>query len=55
MLKKLIIDSSDGEFVVKTPTVKAKSFTGAERKFKGKEIVAIIKISEDEFMVFIEE
>ena len=35
MLKKLIIDSSDGEFVVKTPTVKAKSFTGVERKLKG--------------------
>ena len=55
MLKKIIIDSSDGEFSVKTPVVSAKSFTGAERKFKGKDIVAIVKISEDKFMVFIEE
>ena len=55
MLKKIIIDSTDGEFVVETPIVKAKSFTGVERKLKGKEIVAIVKISEEDFLVFIEE
>ena len=38
-----------------TPSVKAKSFTGVERKLKGREIVAILKVDENEFIAFVEE
>lgn len=53
-LKAIILETTDGDYQVDTHIVKAKSFTGVERKFKGKSIVAIIKIDEEEFMVFVE-
>jgi len=40
--------------VIETTEVKAKSFTGAERKFKGKDVVAMVKIDDEKFLVFIE-
>jgi len=55
LLKAIILDTEDGEIEVSTPTVKAKSFTGALRKFKGKEVLGILKIEDDTYMVFIEE
>jgi|TARA_R110000782_G_scaffold130390_1_gene222071 hypothetical protein len=53
-LKSITFDSTDEQFVIETTEVKAKSFTGAERKFKGKEVVAIVKIDDERFLVFIE-
>lgn len=53
-LKSIILETTDGDFQVDTHVVKAKSFTGAERKFKGEHIIAILKIDEGEFMVFVE-
>jgi hypothetical protein len=53
-LKSIILETTEGDFQVDTHVVKAKSFTGVERKFKGEHIVAILKIDEDEFMVFVE-
>ena len=55
MITKIIIDSTDGEFQIKTPLIDAKSFTGVERKLKGENIVAIVKIDDEKFMVFVEE
>ena len=55
-LKRIIFDSEeDGEMVIDTPTIKAKSFTGVERKLKGKEIVAILNINPNQFIAFVEE
>ena len=53
-LKSIILETTEGDFQVDTHVVKAKSFTGAERKFKGEHIVAILKGDVDEFMVFVE-
>tara|TARA_R100001143_G_C3352213_1_gene130201 strand:- start:1554 stop:1730 length:177 start_codon:yes stop_codon:yes gene_type:complete len=53
-LKAIILETTDGDYQVDTHVVKAKSFTGAERKFKGEHIIAILKIDEDQFMVFVE-
>ena len=53
-LKSIILETTDGDFQVDTHFVKAKSFTGVERKFKDEHIVAILKIDEDQFMVFVE-
>ena len=53
-LKSIILETTDGDYQVDTHVVKAKSFTGAERKFKGEHIIAILKIDEGEFMVFVE-
>ena len=53
-LKAIILETTDGDYQVDTHVVKAKSFTGAERKFKGEHIIAILKIDEGEFMVFVE-
>tara|TARA_R100001463_G_C3384947_1_gene206112 strand:+ start:328 stop:504 length:177 start_codon:yes stop_codon:yes gene_type:complete len=53
-LKSIILETTEGDFQVDTHVVKAKSFTGAERKFKGEHIVAILKVDEDQFMVFVE-
>ena len=55
ILKSLTIEGEDGDYKINTPIVKAKTFAGAERKFKGKDIIGMIKISEDEFMVFVYE
>jgi len=40
---------------VSTPIVEAKSFAGAIKKFKSKEILGILKLEDDNYMVFIEE
>ena len=53
-LKSIIVETTEGDFQVDTHFVKAKSFTGVERKFKGEHIVAILKVDEDQFMVFVE-
>jgi len=53
-LKSIIVETTEGDFQVDTHVVKGKSFTGVERKFKGEHIVAILKIDEDQFMVFVE-
>ena len=53
-LKAIILETTDGDYQVDTHVVKGKSFTGVERKFKGEHIVAILKIDEDQFMVFVE-
>ncbi len=53
-LKSIILETTDGDFQVDTHVVKAKSFTGVERKFKGEHIVAILKVDEDQFIVFVE-
>ena len=53
-LKSIIVETTEGDFQVDTHVVKAKSFTGVERKFKGEHIVAMLKIDEDQFMVFVE-
>jgi len=55
ILKSIILEGQDEDYQVDTPIVKAKSFAGAERKFKGKEVIGMIKISEDEVMVFVSE
>ena len=55
LLKAIILDTEDGEIEVSTPTVKAKSFTGSLRKFQGEEVLGILKIEDDTYMVFIEE
>lgn len=56
ILKKIILDGSDGETAVLVPEkVKAKSFTGVERKLKGRDIIAILKTDHNEYLVFLEE
>ena len=55
ILKSLIIEGEDGDYKIDTPIVKAKTFAGAEKKFKGQEIVGMIRLDEDEFMVFVYE
>ena len=51
-LKHITLESDNEEYTLLTPTVKAKTFSGAERKFKGKHIEAIIRLDEGSFMVF---
>ena len=53
-LKSIILETTDGDIQVDTHVVKGKSFTGVERKFKGEHIVAILRVDEDQFMVFVE-
>ena len=55
ILKSLIIQAEDGDYKIDTPVIKAKTFAGAEKKFKGREIVGMIRLDEDEFMVFVSE
>jgi len=43
-LKSIILETTDGDFQVDTHFVKAKSFTGVERKFKDQHIVAILRL-----------
>ena len=49
------IEGEDEDYKIDTPIVKAKTFAGAERKFKGKDVVGMIRVDEDEFMVFVYE
>ena len=51
-LKHITLEEDNEEYTLLTPTVKAKTFSGAERKFKGKHIEAIIRLDEGSFMVF---
>jgi|TARA_R110000823_G_C15881095_1_gene495067 hypothetical protein len=55
ILKSIILQGQDEDYQVDTPIVKTKSFVSAERKFKGKEVIGMLKISEDEIMVFVSE
>jgi len=50
---KLVLDDEDIE--IRTPIIKAKSFTGVERKLKGEHIIAILRIDDDKYMAFVEE
>ena len=40
-IKSILIDTDEGHFFIGTSVVKAKTFTGIERKLKGKNIVAM--------------
>ena len=55
ILKSLIIEGDDEDYKINTPVAKAKTFAGAEKKFKGQEIVGMVRLDEDEFMVFVYE
>tara|TARA_R100000655_G_C2941012_1_gene185674 strand:- start:321 stop:503 length:183 start_codon:yes stop_codon:yes gene_type:complete len=50
---KLVLDDEDIE--IRTSIIKAKSFTGVERKLKGEHIIAILRIDDDKYMAFVEE
>tara|TARA_R100000234_G_scaffold31663_1_gene18638 strand:+ start:3228 stop:3401 length:174 start_codon:yes stop_codon:yes gene_type:complete len=55
-IAKITFDGADGKIGSVIPErVTAKSFTGVERKLKDKEIVAIIKIEDQDFLAFIKE
>tara|TARA_R100000951_G_C2582004_1_gene162263 strand:- start:211 stop:384 length:174 start_codon:yes stop_codon:yes gene_type:complete len=54
-LKSIILETADEDIKVDLHTLKAKSFTGVERKLKGKHIIAILRIDDDKYMAFIEE
>ena len=53
-LKSIILETTDGDYQIDTHLVKMKTLTSIERKFKDQNIVAIIRIDEDQFMVFVE-
>ena len=53
-LKSIILETTDGDYQIDTHLVKMKTLTSIERKFKDQNIVAIIRIDEDEFMIFVE-
>jgi hypothetical protein len=55
ILKSIILNTDDGDMEVSTPIVEARSFAGALKKFKNQEILAILKLEDDNYMVFIEE
>ena len=46
---------SDGEHEIKNDVVQAKSFTGVARKYKGQDLIAILKIDDNEYIAFVEE
>jgi hypothetical protein len=54
-LKSIILETADEDIKVDLHTLKAKSFTGVERKLKGKHIIAILRIDDDKYMAFVEE
>ena len=55
-IAKITFDGTDGKIGAVIPErVIAKSFTGVERKLKDKEIVAIIKVEDQDFLAFIKE
>ena len=53
-LKSITFDSTDEQLVIEASEIKAKSFTGAERKMKDEDVVAIVRKDNDTFLVFIE-
>ena len=53
-LKSIILETTDGDYQIDTHLVKMKTLTSIEREFKDQNIVAIIRIDEDQFMVFVE-
>lgn len=55
ILKSIILNTDDGDMEVSTPIVEARSFASALKKFKDQEILAILKLEDDNYMVFIEE
>jgi hypothetical protein len=55
ILKSIILNTNDDEIKVSTPVVEAQSFESAIKKFKDQEILAILKLEDDNYMVFIEE
>tara|TARA_R100001163_G_C5041370_1_gene179438 strand:+ start:885 stop:1055 length:171 start_codon:yes stop_codon:yes gene_type:complete len=54
-LKKINFVMSDSEHQIKTEVVKAKSFTGVDRKYKDQDLIAVIKIDDNKFVAFVEE
>jgi hypothetical protein len=54
-LKQIKLVMSDGEHEIKTDVVQAKSFTGVARKYKGQDLIAILKIDDNEYIAFVEE
>jgi hypothetical protein len=50
---KLVLD--DEAIEIRTLVVRAKSYTGVERKLKGEYIIAILRIEEEKYMAFVEE
>ena len=46
---------SDGDIDIRTEVVQAKSFTGVARKYKGQDLIAILKIDDNEYIAFVEE
>ena len=53
-LKSITFDSTDEQFVIETTEVKAKSFTGVERRVKNQDVVAMVKLDDERFLVFFE-
>jgi|TARA_B110000902_G_scaffold258220_1_gene327625 hypothetical protein len=53
-LKSIILETTDGDYQIDTHLVKKKTLSSIEKKFKDQNIVAIIRIDEDQFMVFVE-
>ena len=53
-LKSITFDSTDEKLVIEASEIKAKSFTGAERKMKDVDVVAMVRKDNDTFLVFIE-
>ncbi len=54
-LKRIYLEMVDGEYQVRTDAVKAKSFTGVARKYKDEDLIAIVKVDENEYIAFVEE
>jgi hypothetical protein len=55
IIKSIIVDGDDGEHKINTPVVRSRTFATAEKKFKGKEIIGMARLSENEIMVFVYE
>jgi hypothetical protein len=55
ILKSIILNTNDDEIKISTPVVEAQSFESAIKKFKDQKILGILKLEDDEYMVFIEE
>jgi hypothetical protein len=55
ILKSIILNTNDDEIKISTPVVEAQSFESAIKKFKDQEILGILKLEDNEYMVFIEE
>jgi hypothetical protein len=55
ILKSIILNTDDDEIKISTPVVEAQSFESAIKKFKDQKILGILKLEDDEYMVFIEE